>query len=660
MYKKIHHFLRNSLSIAAVCLSANTFAQVSAYTFATSSGTYTPITGGTVLYTGTFDDGLSAAITIPTFLYNCSPQTSLKVNANGHIAFGTYTSSTNYTPLSGNVNASVGLVSVMGRDLSSATTGTPEVRYELVGNEFVVQWKDVRRSGTPSEVLNFQIRLNTSNQTIQFVYGSCTAGANVIYPEIGLKGINNTFATNIKNVTQSCGASGWTGVTAGTANNSTVCLSATTFPASGTTVTWTPPGGPSVPGAITGTATQCPGAANLVYSISALQGATGYAWTVPTGWTIVSGQGTTSITVNAGTTGQNGNITVSAANTCGSSNPATLAVTVGNAAPQNPGNITGNAAACPGTTNLTYSVGNTANATGYTWTVPTGWIIVSGSGTNAITVTAGTAGQNGSISVTADNSCGSSSASTIAVSVDNGTPVTPAAISGTANLCETTAPQTYNVTADPTASSYTWTVPTGWAITAGNNTNSITVTPGSVGQNGNITVSLSNNCGTSGTATLAVSNNAIPTVDAGNDTTVCSNHFPLTLTATGNATTYSWSNGSSSASTSVSTGGTYTVTATSNGCTSQDAITVVEDPCMGVKEPSLISKVYPNPVSDVLHIETQTSENHSFQVFDQNGKRVANGSLSNGQATLDISQLASGKYTLLIQQYQTSFEVIHH
>ncbi len=55
---------------------------------------------------------------------------------------------------------------------------------------------------------------------------------------------------------------------------------------------------------------------------------------------------------------------------------------------------------------------------------------------------------------------------------------------------------TYSVAAVANAS-YTWTVPTGWKITNGGTTNSITVTAGAAGQNGNITVVASNACGSS-------------------------------------------------------------------------------------------------------------------------------------------------------------------
>jgi len=70
----------------------------------------------------------------------------------------------------------------------------------------------------------------------------------------------------------------------------------------------------STPGTITGNANPCINAAGETYSISALPGATGYMWTVPTGSAITGGQGTTSITVNFGTT--NGAVFVSGYGSC--------------------------------------------------------------------------------------------------------------------------------------------------------------------------------------------------------------------------------------------------------------------------------------------------------------------------------------------------------
>jgi hypothetical protein len=86
------------------------------------------------------------------------------------------------------------------------------------------------------------------------------------------------------------------------------------------------PGIPVTPGSISGTQTQCPGIAGQTYSISAVTNATTYTWSVPAGWTITAGTGTVSITVTTGTVEQNGNISVTADNSCGASTTSTLAV----------------------------------------------------------------------------------------------------------------------------------------------------------------------------------------------------------------------------------------------------------------------------------------------------------------------------------------------
>jgi hypothetical protein len=61
------------------------------------------------------------------------------------------------------------------------------------------------------------------------------------------------------------------------------------------------------------------------YSISAVLGATSYVWAVPSGWTINSGQGTTTINVTVGSNSDT--ISVTASNVCGVSAQSTKAVT---------------------------------------------------------------------------------------------------------------------------------------------------------------------------------------------------------------------------------------------------------------------------------------------------------------------------------------------
>ncbi|MFV5695064.1 PKD-like domain-containing protein [Flavobacterium sp. LB3P122] len=75
---------------------------------------------------------------------------------------------------------------------------------------------------------------------------------------------------------------------------------------------------------------------------------------------------------------------------------------------------------CPVVTGLQYNVTTVMNATGYIWSLPAGWNIISGTGTNSITVTASTSAVSGNITVKATNACGSSAASpSLAVTVGN-------------------------------------------------------------------------------------------------------------------------------------------------------------------------------------------------------------------------------------------------
>lgn len=88
----------------------------------------------------------------------------------------------------------------------------------------------------------------------------------------------------------------------------------------------------------------------------------------------------------------------------------------------------------------------------------------------------------------------------------------PSAISGAVTQCASLTGQIYSITAVAKALNYTWIVPTGWMITEGQGSTSITVTVGTVNQNGNISVIASNGCVTSSSTILAVTVNASPTL----------------------------------------------------------------------------------------------------------------------------------------------------
>ena len=169
---------------------------------------------------------------------------------------------------------------------------------------------------------------------------------------------------------------------------------------------------PATPGTITGPVSNLCGA-TTTYSINNVLGATSYTWSVPSGATIISGQGTKSIQVTWPTANiSNQSICVTANNACGSSLPKCL--TTVTTLPLKPTKITGPVSVCAGQTNLTYSVTAEPGVT-YTWGVPTGGSILSGQGTASVTVKWGTA--SGSIRVTAKNTCGSQAIKYQAVSV---------------------------------------------------------------------------------------------------------------------------------------------------------------------------------------------------------------------------------------------------
>jgi len=82
------------------------------------------------------------------------------------------------------------------------------------------------------------------------------------------------------------------------------------------------------PGTITGSTSVAAKAGNVKYNVTNRSGIT-FNWSVPTGATITSGQGTNVIRVKFGTT--SGNVSVFLSNTCGQTATSSLAVTVGGA-----------------------------------------------------------------------------------------------------------------------------------------------------------------------------------------------------------------------------------------------------------------------------------------------------------------------------------------
>ena len=287
--------------------SSNVFAQLSSYSFAQSTGTYTSITGGTQIYSGSFDDG-STSFALPfTFNYNGANYSNVMVATNGYLVFGsadpTAGSYLNQPVISnGTAGTSVttGAIAGWSTDVNgwTGTLGgqTSEVRGEVTGTspnrEAVFQWRirtAYATSTTQVRYVSFQIRLEETTNKIRIVYGGSgsivgTTNGNAT-PQIGLRGATNADYNNRTNSATVL----FTNSTAGTANSSTQAFSSINAtpgkPSSGMTYTWTPPA-PCSGTPIAGTSSPalqniCPGSTPAALSLTgSTTGVTGitYQW----------------------------------------------------------------------------------------------------------------------------------------------------------------------------------------------------------------------------------------------------------------------------------------------------------------------------------------------------------------------------------------------
>ncbi|HEX8515271.1 MAG TPA: GEVED domain-containing protein [Bacteroidia bacterium] len=280
-------------------------AQVSAYTFSSSAGTYTPITGGTVITSGTSDDNTFGALNIGfPFTYNNIVYNQFGLNVNGWISMGPGVPTSSYTPISGGTTNNI--ISGLGRDLQLGfnsigdrvlgsntitnvtgtdgfmpgdvitATGFPAgTTIVSVGANALTVSNNATSNGTGvSLTVNGEIRYETIGTApnrvtvIQWTrarrFGTAaTTGRNTFYNfQIRLYETTNvvevvygTFVTNPTSSTYEIGLRGatntdfnnrstttdWAATTAGATNNATLTMTTAVFPAPGQTYTWTPP-----------------------------------------------------------------------------------------------------------------------------------------------------------------------------------------------------------------------------------------------------------------------------------------------------------------------------------------------------------------------------------------------------------------------------------
>jgi hypothetical protein len=430
---------------------------------------------------------------------------------------------------------------------------------------------------------------------------------------------------------------------------------------------------PSTPGTIIGTTNSlCPsGVNNPTYTIAAVVGASSYTWTAPTGTSIVSGQGTNSITLSVSNNFVSGNLSVIANNSCGSSTTRTLALS---SIPATPGVITGTTNnLCPnGVSNPTYTIASVTGALSYTWTAPSGTTIVSGQGTNSITLSISGSFVSGVLRVVTNNACGSSAQRTLNLT---SIPSTPGTITGTTNnLCPSgVSNPTYTIAAVAGASSYTWTSPAGTTIISGQGTTSVTLEVSSSFSSGTLSVIANNACSSSVARTLSLTNTPLTPASITGSSTPCGT-ATYTCSTVAQAVSYTWTvptgmeitagQGTNAITVNViasSVTGSITVKA-SNNCKTGNARSLAVNSCnisTRMSEASSVQVinenvveviVFPNPINDIISVQVsdEFEENVNIELINLIGQKVAKFEIQKGNtntsATLD--GMPSGIYIL--------------
>ncbi len=224
---------------------------------------------------------------------------------------------------------------------------------------------------------------------------------------------------------------------------------------------------------------------------------------------------------------------------------------------------------------------------------------VSSSGTITCTIPVGT-GSGYRIRVVSSNP--------VVIGSDNGinltklnTVASAGVITGTATVCQGQTSVVFSITSITNATTYTWSLPTGASITAGNNTTSITVTFSAVAISGNVSVIASNACFSGGSSPLfSVSVSILPSAAGAisGPTSSCKNSTGniYSVASIANATSYNWTLPSGASITTGINTNTITVTfgattgsisvAGTNGCgsgiVSTLALNLLNSPSPGV------------------------------------------------------------------------------
>ena len=229
-----------SFFLMVLLLSGNSsWSQVSAYSFAATTGTYTQVSASATQLTAVqADSGISSTQNIGfSFIYDGTTYTQFRMSSNGFISLNPTATSLGTNDFSTGNAASRPIIAPLWDDLDGRATGGSFAGYEVTGTApnrvLTVEWRNWEWNwNSTAPVISFQVKLYETSNIIEFIYrsesGSVVSGS----ASIGIGAATGSGAGSYLNLTS---------VSTPAVSSTTSVTTISTKPASNTIYRFTPP-----------------------------------------------------------------------------------------------------------------------------------------------------------------------------------------------------------------------------------------------------------------------------------------------------------------------------------------------------------------------------------------------------------------------------------
>lgn len=437
----------------------------------------------------------------------------------------------------------------------------------------------------------------------------CSSGlgnlSSTVTPNSNLQVVNNQTVTAVWTITNGvCPASSST-VTVTNINGSPSCTPYADFVADNTEI--------------------CQGSV-VTFSNTSVQavGVNTFTWTFGAGATPATSTSTAAaITVTYNTTGPK-NVTLAMNSGAGALTMTKTSYINVITTPAAPALITGNTTICQGKTAEPYFINTVTDATGYNWTFPAGVTQNTGGNTNVVSANFSNVAASGNVGVSASNACGTSSVTTLAITV-NPLPSQASSITGSTTVCQGVNGVVYVANNLNNALSFTWATPNGVNIVSGLNTKTITVNFDNTATSGTLSVYGTNGCGDGAVNSSIITVNPLPdaagAISGQTSNLICplSTNINYSVAPINNATSYGWIYPAGYTAVSGSATNSIYLDATVNA--SNGGIKVVGKNACGNGDSSSVLNVNITtlPVQQLCVVTVDTLSTHNEIIWQKNG-----------------------------------------